>query len=253
LNNIFVLATRDNCKSENSTVYSFTINKIPDREADAGNDVFSCSPDGALIAAIPDPEGKWKSVNPVAFVKDPNKPTTYVYDLDYGNNEFIWSLTHGVCHDFSSDTVTVYVETFPKTNNDTYQTSYNTTLSFDPVTNDENVEDTKLDIQGIGNIHGKFEILSDGIVRFIPDPGFIGQVMLNYTLTKSKCIDNSDSGTITIDIGDKDDCFGVNVITPNGDGINDNLVFPCLESGISIQLMIIKMTGMVPITIRIFL
>jgi len=105
-------------------------------------------------------------------------------------------------------------------------------LSFDPVTNDENIEDTKLDIQGIGNIHGKFEILSDGTVRFIPDPGFIGQVILNYTLTKSKCKDNSDSGTITIDIGDKDDCFGVNVITPNGDGINDNLVFPCLESGI---------------------
>ncbi len=232
LNNIFVLASRDNCKSDNSTVYSFTLNKIPERKADAGKDVFSCSPDGALIAANPDPEGKWKPANPAAFVKDPAKSSTNVYDLDYSNNAFIWSLTHGVCHDFSSDTTIVYVETFPEINNDSYQTSYNTTLSFDPVKNDENTEDTKLDIQGIGDIHGKFEILSNGTVRFIPDPGFIGQIMLNYTLTKSKCKDNSDSGTITIDIGDKDDCFGVNVITPNGDGINDNLVFPCLESGV---------------------
>lgn len=230
MNNIFVVGSRDGCKSGYSNVESFIVNKVPERDADAGEDVYSCYPDKVFISANPDPEGSWKPFNTSAFISNPNKPGTDVFDLQFGNNTFIWSLSHGVCINFSSDTTMVYLEYFPEAIDDVYSTSYNTPISFAPAENDINTEGTLISIIPNNNTRGKIELNSEGIITFIPESGFIGQVIIQYKITKKECIDNFDNGTIIIDVGDENDCFGVNIITPNGDGVNDNLVFPCLES-----------------------
>ena len=230
LNSIFVIASRDVCKSENSSVESFVVNKVPARIADAGDDVFTCNPDNALIAANPDPEGSWSAFNSAPFISNPNKSSTNVYDLEFGSNPFIWSLSHGVCKDFSSDTAIVYLEYYPDAMDDEYTTPYNTSISFDPVENDIYAEGSDITVKEYGSSHGIIDINNNGIVTYTPEPGFIGQVLLIYKITKAECSDNYDEANIIINVGDKNDCFGVNVITPNGDGVNDNLIFPCLET-----------------------
>ena len=230
-NDIFVVAEKDGCQSDYSPVLKLNISKTPDRQADAGEDLYICDPDEAVLNAFADPEGRWISLNDEVVLENYKKAKTKVFNIQRGNNIFVWTLSHGVCENYSSDTVTVFLEYIPQVVNDAYETPYNTPLDFDPRENDINTEDTEITINSTGNIHGTVEENDNGQFTYTPEPGFIGTIELKYKLVKEHCPDNYDQGSIFIKVGDKDDCFGVNVITPNGDGINDRLIFPCLESG----------------------
>ncbi len=231
VNSIFVIASKDGCRSPYSQVESFIVNKVPDRIADAGDDVYACYPDNISIRALPDPEGSWRSLSSSAFVNNPNKSTAQVFDLEYGINYFVWSLTHGVCKEFSSDTAAVFLEYIPEALDDEFFTPYNTPVTIDILKNDIETEDTEITVIPDNNIKGTIEINPDGTLTFTPEAGFIGEVSFSYEIRKKKCRANYSLANIKIEIGDENDCFGVNVITPNGDGINDKLIFPCLESG----------------------
>lgn len=229
-NTVFAIASRGECESDYSPTMSFTVNKPPDRDADAGADYFICNPDDAILQANPDPEGRWYSLNPDIYIGNPLKAKTDVYDVEYGYNYFIWSLSHGVCEDYSLDTASIYLEYTPEANDDEYITNYNTELEFYPKENDLNIKNTEIVVEGIGDIHGELIKNSDGSFSFIPVPSFIGTIELSYKIYKIECEENFDEAKIIIKVGEDDDCFGVNVITPNGDGINDFLIFPCLET-----------------------
>lgn len=230
-NTVFVIASRDDCESDYSPTMSFIINIPPDREAEAGDDYFICNPDQAALQANPDPEGSWYSINTDIHLNNPSKAKTEVYDLEDGLNYFVWSLSHGVCKDYSLDTASIYLEYIPEANDDEYVTDYNTEIDFYPGENDINTENTQILVGGIGDIHGELIKNSDGGYSYIPGSEFIGTIELSYKIYKSECEENNDEGKIIIKVGEDDNCFGVNVITPNGDGVNDFLIFPCLETG----------------------
>ena len=230
-NTIFVVSEKNGCESEESTPVHFIANITPNRRAETVKDVFACNPNDVEITANPDPNGKWYSLSSTASIENPDKAKTKVFNLEFGDNYFVWSLSHGVCLDYSRDTTTVYLEFVPSVNDDEYITPYNTELDFEPLDNDLEIDETRIELVGVGDIHGQIVDNDDGSFTYIPDPEFIGKIQLKYKLVKLTCPNNFDEGIIVIRVGDDDDCFGVNVITPNGDGINDKLIFPCLESG----------------------
>ncbi len=229
-NSIFVVAEKQGCESDESGITRFIVNIAPNRKAEVVKDVFVCNQNEVEIVANPDPNGRWYSIGTITSIEHPEKAKTKVFNLDFGNNYFVWSLSHGVCLDYSRDTSTVYLEYVPEVNDDEYSTPYNSELDFEPMENDLQIEDTKITISGIGDIHGELIDNGAGSFTYTPFPEFIGKVLLKYSVAKLSCAENQDEGTIIINVGDSDDCFGVNVITPNGDGVNDELVFPCLES-----------------------
>ncbi len=230
-NSIYVIGEKKGCESDESTPVNFVVNIAPNRNAETVKNVFACNPDDVEITANPDPNGKWYALDSGTAIENPEKAKTKVFNLDFGDNYFVWSLSHGVCLDYSRDTTTVYLEYVPDVNDDEYDTPYNTELDFEPMENDSEVDETEIIVTGVGDIQGKLINNGDGSFTYIPDPEFIGTIRLKYTVSKLSCPENSDEGYIVIKVGDGDDCFGVNVITPNGDGINDELIFPCLESG----------------------
>lgn len=230
-NYVYVIASNGLCKSDNSNAGKLNISKTPDRKANAGDDKLVCFPDNILLNATLDPEGKWRTLNTSAIIENPNKGVTYVHDLQYGENMFIWSLTHGSCTDFASDTVNVFLEVEPVANDDNYTTDYNNTLLLNPILNDKNYDECTLNISSIDPKYGNLIRNSDNTFSFVPNPAFIGKFNLQYKLQNMNCPDNVDEALITIEVGNIDNCFGANVITPNGDGINDILIFPCLSSG----------------------
>ncbi|MEZ4908346.1 MAG: gliding motility-associated C-terminal domain-containing protein [Saprospiraceae bacterium] len=231
-NSIYVIAERDGCSSYYSDIANVDISKTPSRKADAGQDQIVCEPDNVLLDATIDPEGQWSTLNNNSFIENPDKAITFVYDLEEGSNLFVWSLSHGACLNFDSDTVDVFLVSYPEAVNDFYATSYNTQIIINPIINDINAENCTINIVYDTDIHGDLIDNGNGTFTYTPNTGYIGQITLNYKIINSNCPENYDSGVITIEIGNDEDCFGVNVITPNGDGINDNLIFPCLESGI---------------------
>ncbi len=229
-NYIFVVAEKDGCQSDYSEIVSLDISKAPDREANAGEDQFICNPEQALLQAYPDPEGRWNVLSEDVYLDNPDKAKTLIFDINEGDNFFVWSLSHGACQDYSSDTTAVYLEYQPKAVDDHYKTEYNTKLIFYPGENDFYTENTNIKIDTNALIYGQLINNADGSFTFIPSPEFIGKIEFKYKIFKIKCEDKYDEALISIEVGQNSDCFGANVITPNGDGVNDYLIFPCLES-----------------------
>lgn len=229
-NEIFVIAEKDGCESDYSDIIYLNISKAPDRTAHAGEDQFVCNPEDVFLQAFADPEGEWEAIGSEPVLENSTKAKTKVLNLNYGYNYFVWKLSHGSCLDYSTDTVSIYLEYIPDANDDIYETDYNTPITFFPAENDINTDDTEILFDNISEEKGEIVKNNDGSYTFIPSPSFIGTLQIKYRIYKIECEDNFDNAFVTIKVGEDSDCFGTNVITPNGDGINDNLIFPCLES-----------------------
>ncbi|MBK6930309.1 MAG: HYR domain-containing protein [Saprospirales bacterium] len=58
-----------------------------------------------------------------------------------------------------------------------------------------------------------------------------GTVSFFYELCSNSCPDFCEMATVTIRVKNTDCSFVPNIITPNGDGVNDYFTIPCLDSG----------------------
>jgi gliding motility-associated-like protein len=70
----------------------------------------------------------------------------------------------------------------------------------------------------------------NGIFRYTPNIGFVGIDMMTYVLCSADCPTECTEVTVILNVGDESDCFVPTLFTPNGDGINDELIVPCLET-----------------------
>jgi gliding motility-associated-like protein len=230
LNGFYALAELDGCTSDPSALLQVELNLVPDRQADAGPDREVCDDTGLFLDARPDPDGYWQSLSEAVVVDLPEDPETGVWNLSEGLNGFIWSLSNGVCYDYDRDTVYVFITRTPEAVDDSYQIAYDQTFELEPVLNDLFAGEAEIIIDPADVERATIEDLGSNIFSFDPSPGFVGEIFFPYLLVHEVCRDKFSEGLIRIRISDADDCFGVNVITPNGDGINDLLFFPCLEN-----------------------
>jgi gliding motility-associated-like protein len=161
---------------------------------------------------------------------DPTDPNSFVFDIRRGKNILIWQLENGACRG-DTDTITVSTEIDIVTNDDIIQTPYNTIVRFDALSNDILSDNIDFDIITQPDV-GEFFINSEGLYVYDPPPGFIGTAVIEYEVCSRNCDDNCDIAQIEVTVGDVADCFAPTLITPNGDGINDLFVIPCLESGL---------------------
>lgn len=230
LNGFYAIAELNDCWSDASDLFQVAIDLIPEKTADAGEDIIACDEEGLTLAAYPDPDGRWLLPSGGMLVSEPLNAESPVSALQEGDNIFVWSLSHGVCENYDQDSVLVYIIPTPVAIDDYYQTGYKQEVELEPILNDEFAEDGEIliDLESVpyGNLS------DEGLNRFVfsPSPTFVGELSFPYTLVHEECRDKFSEGLIQIKISDASDCFGVNVITPNGDGVNDALLFPCLEN-----------------------
>ena len=70
------------------------------------------------------------------------------------------------------------------------------------------------------------------MVQYTPSPNFFGTDEFEYEVCNPSCSDMCDQAAVKINIVDDNQdiqCFTPNVITPNGDGLNDALKIPCVD------------------------
>ena len=98
-------------------------------------------------------------------------------------------------------------------------------IDFNVLTNDivsEEVEVTFIN----GPNFGSLVPLGKGQFTYTPPFNFVGTDVANYLLSSKGC--DQVIGTVTFRVGENAACEAPSIITPNGDGINDVFVVPCL-------------------------
>lgn len=206
--------------------------------ADAGSGETTCDVDSLLLMAnLPDDaQGVWTTNSPDARIGDANSPETLIGRLDRGENLFIWTLSTAECPSYSSDTVIISVEQEPVANNDRFEMGpKDDSISLKLVANDDlfNVLDWSAEIQDKPAL-GEITSFINGVANYTTRAFANGEDQFTYEICSITCPDLCSSATVTISIErDKESQFDdlPNVITVNGDGLNNELIFDVLDTG----------------------
>ena len=160
---------------------------------------------------------------------------TTITDLDKGGNTIVWSLSYKGCDNYSSDSIFVSRESSSVlTQNDEYTIDINRSLMTANLLDNDRVD-------GVANYEltiltrpafGKAKLGEDGQVEYTPNPNFFGYDEFEYQVCNTACDAMCDQAVVRINIVDETQdiqCFAPNVITPNGDGLNDGFRIPCVD------------------------
>jgi large repetitive protein len=201
--------------------------------AEAMVDHDPCDAEAMLLGNLPDgATGVWTSSTGATF-DDPTAATALASGLQAGNNEFTWTLSLGNCLNYSSATATLNLDqAAPNAVND------NVTLSPDlggtlthNVLNNDIFGNVSFQLVPKPGLIGKVSTGATGEIIFIKEKCFVGKVEVPYVICDASCPDLCDTALLIINVEADltEDCDDVpNGITPNGDGVNDELIFDIL-------------------------
>jgi gliding motility-associated-like protein len=235
LNELIVITEVDGCLSRISEPISIFFQAPPSIIASVMNDFYVvCDMDEfvTLTAAHgpPDVDVEWIGLTPGVDIIDPMMSSTIANNFLPGENLIRLTYSKDGCNEFTSDTISIFLEPQPMVVNDTYEIHYNSgAISLDVLNNDNLPTNYTFSILS-NDTEGTLTISGNEVI-FTPNFGALGDQTFKYETCVDGCPDLCSSGDVTIEIGGNIACELPSIITPNDDGINDRLIIPCLQSG----------------------
>ena len=171
--------------------------------------------------------GIWTSPDQGINIESPTQPKTAACGLKDGPNIFYWSTNNGICGLKSIDTVVINYQLLSTAVSDTFKIAFASNAFIDVLDNDILVSDYTL-VLTKNPERGKLKNIGNGKFSFTSDPDFVGQDFFTYKLCSVLCPDECTETTVILNIGQEVTCTTPSIITPNGDGVNDAFIVPCL-------------------------
>jgi gliding motility-associated-like protein len=197
----------------------------------AGDNQEICGNETSLSATPVDAniQGKWSTLEKSIILSE-SDPNTSVADLVEGANTYIWTLSTDKCPDYSSDTVRVTVPGFPVATDDAFEiVNGQNTPTLNLIANDIiNFEAYNVNIV-VQPTTGELMKESEGQYTFSTPARFYGTQEFQYEVCSAICSELCDQASVRVVVLPSDDVDTTNslpnAITPNGDGLNDMLIF----------------------------
>lgn len=211
------------CGLESDTV----IITVLDGSSFAGADYQDCS-DGCtrLNAEAPGVGyGIWSSTDPNIIFSNVFDPYSEACNLVTGENVFIWTLNGGLCGGSGMDTIVVTYAFEPDAEDETFTVPFAGVIQDNVASNDFKPAGYFVNLITLPT-HGVVEMLPDGSFIYRADIRYAGNDFFTYEICADGC--NCSTATVYFEIGGDAPCDIPTIITPNGDGINDYFVIPCL-------------------------
>jgi len=195
-------------------------------------DINSCNGEAVVTAAeLPTGvAGKWSSPDAAIDFGSVNNRSTLVSDLSLGENVVFWNISAGACTGFSSVPISIFYEQAPMAMEDTYAIDFSGSAVLDVTENDSLFSDN-FSLSIVSNGTGEPTVNDEGTISYKAPVSFVGTDEFTYELCSGFCPEECTTTTVLLNIGDNAGCIVPTIITPNKDGVNDNFVVPCLESG----------------------
>lgn len=220
------------------------INDLPIEAAIAGADIITCIRDSATITAQNPVNGiGYWTTNSNTTIIDPSLNNTLVTGIQGDTSYFYWNLSNGVCYNYAQDTLMLIIGGDPPLANfDSFgvvpsggAVNINVSLN-DYLTTNWTINSISQPLSGnlIDVGIGVFQVDMEGVVT---DQSFI------YELCNPDCPDLCDTALVLLAVQNIGSCTPPNVFTPNGDGVNDLFVIPCLSQASDVQLMVFNRWG----------
>ena len=116
----------------------------------------------------------------------------------------------------------------PTANDDSFTTDAGVPVSGNILTNDDTVTGVTVGVT-LQPSNGTVTVGQNGEMTYTPDPGFSGTDQFTYEICSLDCPEDCDEAVVTI-IVNLPPCEVPNVITPNGDDVNDILIIDCVPA-----------------------
>ncbi len=170
-----------------------------------------------------------------------NQISILVFDI--GETEILMTSTQENCGIIGSQSIIIsYVDEI-EANDDEYTIIGASNIMLPILDNDKLFGDVIINIENI--IGGpKFEVIDDMIE--VNTNNLTGIFNVQYSICDTNCPEICDDATITINIDQNnggDACKPFNVMTPNGDGVNDVFIIPCIRDGDLVNIKIFNSFG----------
>lgn len=231
-NFITAIANFDGCSSSPSTPLVININTPPNISAVAVEDnIIACPNEIVRLIAKDGPplvSLKWTAISTQNIISDITAVSPSVSGLQQGNNVIYLDYSVDGCQDFSRDTINIYVEFDPIAADDEYILTYGEKGIFPVLTNDNLPEGGKITLVTLPK--NGTAIINQNTIEYTPDPRFLEPQTFTYRICADFCEELCDEGRVNIRFDDDLVCKAPNIFTPNGDGINDYFVIPCLQT-----------------------
>ncbi len=223
---LIVTNTNNGCTALSNVEISLQGNLLP---SDAGEDFSTCDNEATLMGNIEaGVTGVWTTTSS-ANIDNPSAASIAVTNLSPGENEFTWTLSTADCADYSMDVVTITLEGMPNATDDTFTVPLDSSIISSNVVFNDNLisDDVTIDFMPQDP---NFTDLGDGSFTYTFPNDSIRTVNFSYLICSAVCPNLCDSAMIflvreepMIEPVDLDAL--PNAITPNGDGLNDALIF----------------------------
>ncbi len=223
----------EDCISEPIDIINIEIYDRPDNSAEISDDIiYLCELD--FIKITPDfvPEEiniQWSSEDPdINIFQGQNNEYSFSNLRSGINTLYLQSLVPS-CGVYATDTLSVIVLESLEAVDDSYEGSFGINNLVDVLANDNFTNELKLMI--VESTSNGSVSVNENKIEYTPESNFVGSTNFVYEICYVECPMICDQATVTINIGENIECFAGNIITPNNDGYNDNLVIPCLNTG----------------------